>query len=97
MYPSSNVKMADAKTAKNSNQHVIIPSYTDKLFLLFLVLFLHAVSAASKFRSVGIRLLSGKSPRIDLVRVGSILPGDSIKCRLSFMSAQEPKSSPSVL
>lgn len=68
MYPSSNVKMADAKTAKNSNQHVIIPAYTDKLFLLFLVLFLHAVSVASKFRSVGTRLLSGESPRIDLVR-----------------------------
>lgn len=39
MYPSSNVKMADAKTAKNSNQHVIIPEYTEISYFFYFLFF----------------------------------------------------------
>lgn len=61
----------------------------------FYFLFYSSVSAASKFRHVGTRLLSGESPRIDFSQSG-LDSEDSIKCRLSFMPAQEPKRSRSM-
>lgn len=60
--------MSNAETTKNTSQHDIIPGFTDSDSM-------SSVSAASKFRHVGIRLLLGELPRVnvDSLRESSIL------------------------